>query len=142
MPPEQNQKQELGQEDYHRRFRREQRRTRDLEQHCQTLMIQLRGGRRDVDPATCTTHPGHVLIKLGWEFVPDDPDEPEDDHEDSHLLLGCFWRDPQEKRTGKHSLMPISMALSIACRRLLGWPDGKVGRPPSKSRAERLLEDD
>lgn len=62
------------------------------------------------DPRTDEDHPGRILITLGWIYCPDEPGE-EPDH------LGCYWRDPEAPR-GKHEVMPLNMALSIALNRL------------------------
>lgn len=86
----------------------------ELLQRNRILSTQLRGGNRDCDPRTDVDHPGHVLIELGWKYIPDEPDDPDDE-------IGAYWHDPDElRRTGKHSVMPLTMALGIACRRLAG----------------------
>lgn len=76
-------------------------------------LAQLNGG--DTDPRTCSEHPGHILVKLGWEFVVD-LEHPPDVGEAYHL--GLHWMDPEEKGTGTQSLMCLSMALGIVYRRL------------------------
>jgi hypothetical protein len=96
------------------------------------LSNQLRGGTRDVDPRTCEDHPGHVLIELGWAYCPDEEGEPDDE-------IGAYWHDPTERGTGKYSVMPLTTALAIACRRLAGLRTEK-GR--GKSWLERVGEDD
>jgi len=116
-----------------------ERRLNDLGQHCQVLLTQLRGGHRQSNPRTDENHPGYVLIRLGWTFVGEDPDEPERPIWDQLEEDGCYWRDPEERGTGKTSIMPLTMALGIACRRLLGLrEEGLV----SKSRSERLMADE
>jgi hypothetical protein len=98
--------------------------TQGLMERSRTLSTQLRGGDRDCDPRTDVDHPGHVLIELGWKYVPDEADDPDDE-------IGAYWHDPDElRRTGRHSVMPITMALAIACRRLAGLRT-KRGDPQS-----------
>jgi len=116
-----------------------ERRLDALGHHCQVLLDQLRGGHRHIDPRTEVNHPGHVLVQLGWTFVPEDPDEPDRPLWDQLDEDGCYWRDPEERGTGKTSIMPLTMALGIACRRLLGLRE--EGQTP-KSRAERWMSDD
>lgn len=100
----------------------------DVQHHrCETLTNQLRGGYRGVDPRTEPEHPGHVLIRLGWTFCPEEPDDPDDE-------IGAYWMDPEEKGTGTHTMRSLPAALSIACRRLLD--------KACKTRLERLIEDD
>lgn len=89
---------------------------------CDEAVMQLRGGT--TDPREDPSHPGHILIRLGWEYSPD-----ENDH------LGTEWRDPEERGTGKASWMPLSMALAIVYRRL----EERLGKP---TWMERLGEDD
>jgi len=72
-------------------------------------------------------HPGHVLIRLGWTFCPEEPNEPDDE-------IGAYWTDPEEKGTGTRTMRPLPAALAIACRRLLD----KV----CKTRLERLVGED
>lgn len=101
-----------------------------LARQCEVLSDQLRGGGRDVDPRTDEGHAGHVLIELGWKYIPDEDGDPDDE-------IGVYWHDPQELReTGAHSVMPLTMALNIALRRLMGQ---QATQP--KSRAQRLMED-
>lgn len=97
-----------------------------LKRDREILANQLRGGYRDVDPRTEPEHPGHVLIRLGWTFHPEDPEEPDDQ-------IGVYWMDPEEKGTGTRTMRSLPAALSIACRRLLD--------KACKTRLERLVED-
>jgi hypothetical protein len=107
-------------------LRQSQDRVHELEHRCKILSDQLRGGFRDVDPRTNADHPGHVLIRLGWTFCPEEPDEPDDE-------IGAYWTDPEEKGTGTHTVRSLPAALAIACRRLLD--------KACKTRLERLVED-
>jgi hypothetical protein len=77
----------------------------ELENQVRELRNQLNG---TTNPRTDESNPGHILILLGWKYTGDI--EPEDPY-------GCNWEDP-EAPTGRRSLMPITMALSIALRRL------------------------
>ena len=106
----------------------------ELLQRNRILSNQLRGGDRDCDPRTDVDHPGHVLIELGWEYLPDEPDEPDDE-------IGAYWYDPIGLReTGKHGvmIMPLPMALGIACRRLAGL---RTKRGDPRSWLERVNDD-
>lgn len=78
-------------------------------------LVQHNGG--DADPRTCESHPGHILIKLGWIHFPDFEAQLEDETGEADHL-GLHWRDPEEKGTGTQSLMCLSMALGIVYRRL------------------------
>jgi len=113
------------------RIRELEARVAELEERNRVLSIQLRGGERDSDPRTNVDHPGHVLIELGWKYIPDEDGEPDDE-------IGVYWHDPQELReTGTHSVMPLPMALGIACRRLAGL---RTKRGDPKSWLERVKD--
>jgi hypothetical protein len=76
------------------------------------LMRQVNGG--DDDPRTQPEHPGHILIMLGWQYIPGDE-------------FGCNWQDPTN---GVETYMTLAEALGIACRRLVD----RLSTPPARQR--------
>jgi hypothetical protein len=114
------------------------------------LFDQLRGGH--CDPKTEINHPGHLLIRLlGWVY--DGPetgraarDVPTEDIPWNRLKEeaeggACFWTDPT-RGTGKVSTYCLTQALSIACRRLLDWPDEGYPGPHGKTCWDKLSGDE
>jgi hypothetical protein len=100
---------EVSQLKNHVKYQEEQ--YQKLEDQLREAVCQLQGG--DQDPKTCPDHPGHVLLMLGWEYIPDDPDE------DVTNTNGCNWYDPQERHNGIRVHRCLTSALGVACRRLL-----------------------
>lgn len=107
------------------------------------VCIQLSGG--DLNPHSSKTHPGQLLLSLGWRFLAPDPRSGDDarifDHE---LTAAEVWKDPEEKGMGTHSLHCLTGALNIAFRRFLGWSaeGGAESAPKGVTRYERMLEDE